>query len=334
MSPNHAGEPVNWEKFVESARWQRLQDRFADVLGFPLRTVNLLRELLVKPSWGSMGLDHEQAMKLLRLGEELEVLLPLEHPPKELSIVTVPLGVTYGLVPIRSETADAIAYFVAGPVLVGLRESEQQFHQRMQGLGINPEEGFWTLFLSIRHYTFSGLQAALALLEEVGNSLVSLTLSKRTPELLSDSGQDGARNHVFHLLLDAAVKCTGAEGGSIMLYTDKNELEIKTAQGLSESVVTQTHVKRGEGIAGFVACQRTILLIDETQADESIRARMQRPELVSSLVASLVTDTSSEPLGVLSLRTSKPQARFTHQHVDLLRRFLELAAVALGRFRF
>ena len=120
-----------------------------------------------------------------------------------------------------------------------------------------------------------------------------------------------------------------------MVYDPHTDaMHIKVAQGLSDAVVASTRVRRGEGLAGLAVSGRSILLIDEQTNNERIKDRMSRHELVSSLVAPLIPESTQEPLGILSLRTTNPQQRFTQEHVELLRRLLDLASASLGSLRF
>ena len=324
---------------VEPRRWQRLQDHFSHVLGVAIRTVSLSHELLVTPSWPPT-VAADQAIKMLRVGEELEPLLPLNDLPRESSSITTTLGVTYASVPIRVTAEQILAYFVVGPMMVGPREDELQFRQRMSALGFDAQ-ALWLILLSLKLYTFSGIRSVLNLMEEVGTSLAQLAYqATQLPAILpSTSKVDQAvtayyADRVLNSLLEAATMATRAEGGSVMVYDREGDaLQIKVAQGLSDEVVARTRVKCGEGIAGLAAAERAILLIDDRTTDARIQQRMQRKDLTSSLVAPLNADTALEPIGVLSLRTTDPHKRFTQDHVELLRRLLDIAGVALRSLR-
>jgi GAF domain-containing protein len=140
---------------------------------------------------------------------------------------------------------------------------------------------------------------------------------------------------VLHSLLDVATMATRAEGGSVMVYEDDGEtLKIKAARGLSDVVVAETRQKPGEGLAGVATRQRDILLIDDRTADASLKPLMQRTELASSLIAPVTPEPDHRPIGVLNLRTANRERRFTPEHVEMLRRLLDLAGIALGNLRF
>ena len=82
-----------------------------------------------------------------------------------------------------------------------------------------------------------------------------------------------------------------------------------------------------------MAEQRRILIVDDRVDDQRVRARMQRKQLVSSLVAPLASDTAPEPIGILSLRTTHAEARFTGEHMQILRNLLDLAGMALAHLQ-
>ena len=324
---------------VEFSRWQRLQDHFASVLGIPLRTVSASHELLVNPSWPT-GFDADRLIEHLKVGEELEPLIPSTEPPLDISSMTTLLGVTYAATPIRATAEHIIAYFVAGPMVVGPRENELQFRDRMSAMGLDSNL-IWPRILSLKLYTFASIRSALTLMEEVGTSIVQLAYQAKQLSSILPPGSHADRSvvsyhmdRILHALLEAATLATKADGGSVMVYdAAKETLHVKVAQGLSDAVVSSTRMRSGEGLAGLAVEQRQILVVDRDTTDGRFIGRMNRPELASSLVAPLAPDASSEPIAVLSLRTAQPQRRFTQEHIDVLRSLLALAGIAIGSLR-
>ena len=339
MAGREVAEHLSLLDLVEPPRWQRMQDHFASVLGVFVRTISPLHELLVNPSWPS-AIEPERTLRLLKIGEELDQIVPIQDPPRETSSLTTPLGVTYAVVPLRATSEQVIAYFVVGPMVVGPREDELQFRSRVSAMGLDATS-LWPLTLALKLYTFAGIRSALTLMEEVGTSIVQLAYqAKQLAAILpSTSKADQAvvtyhTERILHSLLEAATLATKADGGSVMLYdAQRQALQIKVAHGLSDTVTASTRLKRGEGIAGVAAAGRRILLIDREIDDERIKTRMSRSELISSLVAPLAPDPAQEPIGVLNLRTADPQRRFTQEHIELLRRLLDLAHIALADLR-
>ena len=325
---------------VEPKRWQRLQDHFAGVVGIPIRTVDAQHALQVNPSWPT-HLHVEPTIELLNVGEELDQLLPIETPPVATASLTTPLGVTYAAVPIHVTSDDVLAYFVLGPMIVGRREEEAAFVERVGALGRNGP-ALWALLLSLKLYTYNGIRSVLSLMEEVGASLVQVAYQAKQLQTMfpPTAKMDQAvvayyTDRVFTSLLETATMATKAEGGSVMVRNPQTgDYRISVAVGLPDEVIRRTTVRHGEGIAGVVAEGRRIVVVDDQVSDTRIRSRMQRAELTSSLVAPLLPDASQEPLGILSLRTSHPTVRFTSEHVDLLNNLLDLAGMALSSLQW
>ena len=339
MAGSGALEQPSLLSLVEPARWQRLQDHFASVLGIPLRTLNPSRELLATPSWPP-GLLAEEIVPILRVGEELERLLPLSEMPRNTTSVTSPFGVTYAAVPIRATPDQILGYFVAGPMVAGPREDRAHFRQQIQSVVADTQVA-WTILLSLKPHTYSGIRSMLDLLEEAGSSLVQFAYqaSQLSAILSTTYKADQAvvryyTDRILTSLLEVAVMATGAEGGSVMVREEQgNVLRIRVAQGLAESVVADTRQSQDEGLAGIATRQRATLLVDDRTDDPFLTRLMRRRELVSSFVAPLTLEPDQEPVGVLNLRTANLARRFTQEHIEMLRRLLDLAAIALGSLR-
>ncbi len=331
-SPDLVGAPsLGW--LVESARWQRLQDHFARMLGVAMRTISPTHQLLVNPSWPD-GFESEQAIRLLKIGEELEALVPSGHPPEASRSLTLPSGVTYAVAPIRIIPQQVIAYVVLGPLLVGPRESEAEFRARAASLDV---DALWSLLLSLKPFTFSGIQSTLHSIEEIADSILRSTYESRQSTLSSPATQaaigaaESRLDAMFRSLLETAMLISGAEGGSVMVGSGADKpLEIRVALGLHPRDPRSGHAAGRPGIADFAMQERRIFLIDAQTADERLRSRMNRPELISSLVAPLMFEGAEEPIGVLNLRTTNAQQCFTRHHIELLRRLLALVSAKLG----
>lgn len=327
-------------ELIDMERWQRLQDHFSRVLGVAIRTITPSNALLTNPSWPA-SVDADRVISVLRIGEELAALLPEEAPPQEVSSLTTALGVTYALVPVRATAEQIVGYFVVGPMVVGPREEEGRFRQRVQSLG-QDAQALWPILLALKVYTFAGIRSALTLLEEVGTSIAQLAYQGRqlTSFLPSTTkiGRSVVAYHtdrILYSLLEAAVGVTKADGGSVMMYDPQERAwKVTAAHGLSNEVIATTRAKPGEGLAGLAVERRSILLVDDRAEDPRILERMQRRGVTSSLVAPLTSDSPEDPVGVLNLRTTSPEKRFTKEHAEMLRQLLGLAGAALSSLRF
>jgi GAF domain-containing protein len=229
---------------------------------------------------------------------------------------------------------------VAGPLMAGPREDRAQFRQRLHAL-VPDVQAVWTVLLSLKPHTYSGVRLLLNLLEEAGSSLVQFAYqaSELAAILPATYKADHAvaayfTDRILTSLLEAATMATGADGGSVMWRDGLSAtLRIRAAQGLSDSLVAQTRQPQEEGLAGIAMRQRSILLLDASSDDPFLTRLMRRQHIVSSLVAPLLVEQDQEPAGVLCLRTSNLSRRFTPAHSEILRRLLDLAAIALGNLR-
>lgn len=296
--------------FVEPTRWQRIQDHLARVLNIPIRTVGLSRELLVPASWPA-SLTHDHAISLLNAGDELEQLIPANQPPQDCASITTRLGATYTVVPIRPCADFIAAYVVIGPVVVGVREDELNFRQRVHAMGLDASS-LWPVMLSLKLFSFSSLQAILSLIEEVGTQIA----------------ENAWQVHALSLsqaLLDAAIAATRADGGSIMHVDDSGEhLEISAAYGLPEEVLGISRVPRRETLAGFAVEEGRPLIIDDTTTDSRLRSRMRQQKTISSILFPLIKNGGLRPTAVLNLRSVTEGKRFSQEDVNLLSRLLRL----------
>jgi len=320
-------EAESLARIIAPARWQRVQDHIAEVLAVGLRTLNPDGSLAVNPSWPS-GLDAERLTTLFKLGEELEDLLPPHALPTEFVTISRPFGISFSALPLKA-TQRIVAYCVVGPLIVGRRQDPALFRQSLAEYGLEAQVVEPAL-LTIKTYSFSGLRAVGRFLEEVGTLMLQLAQQARS--LLRVEA--GALDRLLHALLETATMATEAEGGSVMVYDAQQQaLQIKTAKGLSEEIVEKTSVPLGEGLAGLAALRQAILLLDDRTEDQSVKQRMQREDVVSAVVAPIIPEAAQEPIGVLNLRTSNPQRQFTDKDIELLKRLLELASVALTSLR-
>lgn len=312
-------------------RWHRFQDRFAEVLGFGLRTIGLDRSLLVDSSWPH-GLDPVRLAVLFGLGEELEELLPGDALPVDTRIVSRPVGISFAAVPLRDLRERVIACLVAGPVVLGRREDVETFRSRAKGLGLDPEPR-WPLLLTMRLYSFAGLRSALQLVEEVGGLLFESAASNRqSAEIVMKAGRRKAVvQQLLQSLLEAAMTATQAEGGSVMVYDSLGKVyRIAAARGLSPEIVAGARIEPGEGLVGLAAAEGAVLLLDERTEDPQLRSRMRRRDVVSSIIGPLLVESMPQRSAVLCVRTGDHRHRFTVSHLEALRGLLHLAGAALS----
>jgi len=105
---------------------------------------------------------------------------------------------------------------------------------------------------------------------------------------------------LLSFIIDCSVETMHADIGSIMLL-DKgdNELRIVVSRGLSPEIVKGTHLKLGEGIAGWVAEKGKPLLLNDVVSDSRFKNHEMRKELYSAI--SVPLKVKEEVIGVINI---------------------------------
>ena len=119
---------------------------------------------------------------------------------------------------------------------------------------------------------------------------------------------------VLNLIIDAAVKITKATTGSLMLVDrDSGVLNIEVARGFSPRVVSNTKLKIGEGITGWVAKEGKPVLVPDVTRDE--RYVKIDKDVKSELAVPLILE--DEVIGVVNVDSTRTSA-FTQEDMELL----------------
>jgi signal transduction histidine kinase len=117
----------------------------------------------------------------------------------------------------------------------------------------------------------------------------------------------------LNLIIDAAVKITGAKSGSLILIDwTNNILNIKVSRGFVQHI-GDVKIKVGEGITGWVALSGEPLLLADVSRDH--RYIKIRDEIKSELAVPLVVD--NKIIGVLNVDSDKTHA-FSQEDLNLL----------------
>ncbi|MCX5799883.1 MAG: GAF domain-containing protein [Candidatus Eisenbacteria bacterium] len=130
------------------------------------------------------------------------------------------------------------------------------------------------------------------------------------------------RQKLLRWILDLAIRCTGADSGSIMLLDEKGrELRIAMAQGLSGDTVRTTRQRLGEGIAGKVALEgRPLLISGEAEIDQQ-RGGKERSDVKAAMCVPLMA--KGRAIGVLNVGSSKDPSVFQGRDLHLLEKLAE-----------
>jgi putative methionine-R-sulfoxide reductase with GAF domain len=133
------------------------------------------------------------------------------------------------------------------------------------------------------------------------------------------------KEELLKLVLNVAIRSSGADSGSIMLVDPKKKvLKIEIAEGLDKGIVKATTQKIGKGIAGTVAKTGVPLLIKGTADKDRYASEFERNDLVSSLCTPLVI--GEEVVGVLSINSKHSDRTFSEDDLAYVKKLGDFTA--------
>ena len=135
-------------------------------------------------------------------------------------------------------------------------------------------------------------------------------------------------NSVATLMLDLALNYTAAEKGSLMLVNENDELYIFTSRGIDLKMVDTYRVRIGEGIAGFVAQDRSPVLVKNIEKDTRFREWGRDRYKTKSFISCPIISRESL-LGVININDKKEGWSFTEDEFALLQIIATQASVAI-----
>lgn len=317
---------------IDIKKWQEIQDIFSYVSGIGLRTIDPkgtpLTEYSGEPAFCRKFIrNNRNKYNICRtcmptfLGGDAVV-------DKNLSFVCPP-GLHNFVIPLGIEQAQNLGYVIMGPVILVSRRPKDYYVRIAEELNVGPES-LWEALLEIRVFSLQRLQAMVELVRDFSSFILKLARTKQAVEEafkeLTDE-ESGELMSLFDKFLNMALQVSGADIGSIMMMNSANELTIRAARGLDESVVRSTRVRVGEGICGTAISQNTPFLINESYADSRIRPYLNRPQLKSSMV--LPIKINDKPMGVMNLGTlQNSPIRFNSDNIMSMSSLVELAGLA------
>lgn len=135
-------------------------------------------------------------------------------------------------------------------------------------------------------------------------------------------------NTVSRLLLELAIRHTGAGKGSLMLVNGHQELYIYCAQGLDYELARSYRVKMGEGIAGLVAQSAEPMMVEDIATDERFR-QVGRDRYTTRSFISCPILGKDQVIGVLNINDRTDGRPFGADDFALAQIIAAQAAVAL-----
>jgi ligand-binding sensor protein/putative methionine-R-sulfoxide reductase with GAF domain len=329
----------SFRDIVDIDNWQTIQNHFSEVLKVTLRTLDKEGNYLTKPSIYTASF--EQALTSapqhrMCYRECLGKALARDESEWKQGYAC-PLGLHHFLIPLKVKE-ETLAWLNVGPVIVGSRPTLQSFAQRIYDLGFEPEL-FFNALREMKVFSFYGIRSVIELLYDIGLCICQLGyqnsqlkgLMPKAPLMLKMLHKF-YRERLLSALLEVSCDFTSADRGSIMLLDEENnQLYIKMARGLNESLIDRVRLKVGEGLAGIVAQEQRPLLLDDKVKDERLRRRLNNPRIKRSILIPLKM--KNKLLGVLSVAShTNDLDKFSANGMEAIDKLADLVETTLADF--
>jgi two-component system NtrC family sensor kinase len=147
------------------------------------------------------------------------------------------------------------------------------------------------------------------------------------------ASERGGLEHFLHLATRRAAQAMEAQACTLMLLDEATQtLSIAASYGLPDKLIAEARVPLGEGVAGQVALTGEPMLINDLNAEPSLRHLPRRAEISSSICVPL-RNQENAVIGVLAIRRLKPAPPFTQEDLRLFVIFANQIANALENAR-
>jgi signal transduction histidine kinase/ActR/RegA family two-component response regulator len=140
---------------------------------------------------------------------------------------------------------------------------------------------------------------------------------------------------VLNLIMKNANQVTGSEASTLMLVEEETaELIFSVPTGPKEDQITDVRIRRGQGIAGWVAEHEQPVIIPDVSSDSRFFDGIDKLSgFKTKSVLAVPLKTKSKLIGVLEAVNKKDGSRFTEQDALLLTIFGTQAAMAIENAR-
>lgn len=153
--------------------------------------------------------------------------------------------------------------------------------------------------------------------------------------VISEITKDITAIHNYEILLrtilDKALELLKSGQGSLMLVDDETEmLYLKANINIPKNIAEQLKVRKGEGIAGFVAERGEPILVKDLETDPRLRQKNKDSYKTKSFI-SVPLKIGERTIGVLNLSDKKTGEVFNEDDLELIQSFATQAAIVLER---
>ena len=137
---------------------------------------------------------------------------------------------------------------------------------------------------------------------------------------------------ISNLVLDLALKYTGARSGSILLLDSRGDLKIRAARGLDPALIHTVRVRIGDFICGRVAEDKTPLLVKDIQkVRRHSKKRAERYQTGSFICCPILL--KDKLVGIININDKEDGTQFTENDLDLVMILSSQTAVSVENAR-
>lgn len=335
---------MNLFDIIEKQKWHKMQEGFKNALGLCIQTVDLNGKPLPginEPSSFCLDMMKLSGKKGITNYEScIPSLIDKVKVTKGENHCSCIFGMQLYSIPIDVREEGIVAYVVVGPVLHKQKDIKE--YKKIAKENNIPLERLMDGVQGLKRFSFGSIESALELLREVAHYIVQLSYdSNRLKErfnvphaldnLIKELYSSVYFDELLNTLLDASLHTTKGNTGSIMLLDhDTNELSVKFSRGLRGDIAKKIKVRIGDGISGIAARDKKPLLIDKDIKDVTIKNRLKRPHIKSSIVYPL--EVQDRLFGVMNINNTDSKRRFSPETLDLVGDLTRLTQVALRSF--
>jgi PAS domain S-box-containing protein len=177
----------------------------------------------------------------------------------------------------------------------------------------------------------------------IGRDITSLKLAEREVKKSAEQMRyiyEGSKelalvlepDEIYNRILGIATKAMGADGGSVMIYDEKNrELVVVAAAGTRKEIVMGKRFKIGERFAGRAAERMNALFMHDVEEEPWFKELYKFEVIKSGMSIPLVV--RGRLVGILNLKRTEKEEKFLKEDVSLAGLFGGYAAAAIERAR-
>lgn len=167
------------------------------------------------------------------------------------------------------------------------------------------------------------------LIEFASRKIRDLTMLNQISEAVTGALE---LEHLLDVVLKQGMLAVGGNVGSLLLLDENTmTMSIRAANGLAPDVISNTRVRVGEGISGWVAHHGKPVLVHDARRDDRFRGIAFRDDIASAM--SVPLKTKDKVIGVLNVSTVDADRLFNDHDLELLCTLANQMAVAIDRAR-